>query len=102
MADNLAIAAKLDEARALIERPYGWARNDYEVNGAYCTIGAIRKVTSGDPSTWSEDSGCIEHFMRRSIGRCWLDVWNDEPERTQAEVIEAFRKAAELARAEAL
>lgn len=95
-----AVAQKLDEARALIETR-GWARNDYECNGGLCIIGAIRAATNGDPFTWSDESGVLERFMRSALGLCWLDVWNDAPERTQAEVIEALRKAAELARSAA-
>lgn len=93
------IAAKLDEARALIEAR-GWCQGDYEHNGGFCVIGAIRKVTSGAPFTWSDESGALERFMRGTLGLCWLDVWNDDRDRTQADVVEAFRKAAELARSE--
>jgi hypothetical protein len=38
--------------------------------------------------------------LQRTTKAISVANWNDQPERTQAEVIEAFRKAAELARSE--
>lgn len=38
-----------------------------------------------------------ERFLRKVTGCDFIDDWNDAPERTQAEVVEALRKAAALA-----
>lgn len=101
MADNLAIADKLDEARALIEK--GWCQRAFakDANGkkvfswhpsavCWCAIGAINATEPNNGGPW--------RYLEKVVGRS-PDTWNDAPERTQAEVIEAFRKAAELARA---
>jgi hypothetical protein len=110
MASAADIADKLDEARALIER--GWCQGDdakgksgkpVDVYGRYatcfCAYGAIMRVTS------ERGRHVIRYPMRtalvEAIGNKSLEGWNDSKSRTQAEVIEAFRKAAELARAEA-
>lgn len=96
-----AIAQKLDEARALIER--GWCQGTFTLDGCFCLYGAVNMVVDGVP--WSELTP-DEYFVPLAdvIGgeatEYNLASWNDAPERTQAEVIEAFRKAAELARSE--
>jgi hypothetical protein len=98
-----ALADKLREARALIER--GWTQGAFarHANGrvigcesesasCFCMAGAIMRVT---PSIYS-----FERFIEPLcvvIGDRRLDHWNDAPERTQAEVLAAFDKAIELA-----
>jgi hypothetical protein len=101
MADSLEIAAKLDEARALIEK--GWVRGSYEVKGCgFCTYGAVQKAVTGNAEEeCNPRTKPLEALLRQVTGATSLAHWNDAPERTQAEVIEAFRKAAELARGEA-
>jgi hypothetical protein len=108
-----AIADKLDEARALIEE-HGWTQGGYLRDGCYCALGAIAAVgdpdfdESADPPRFDENP--IADAFRQYLGvggftGLWENsvvAWNDAAERTQAEVIEAFRKAAELARAEGL
>jgi hypothetical protein len=99
-----AIAAKLDEARALIEK--GWCQKDYarDAGGAgewptdaacacYCSAGAIMAIANEN----LELEDALEDAFRKATGGSII-TWNDHPNRTQAEVIEAFRKAAELAR----
>jgi hypothetical protein len=102
--DNLLIAEKLDEARKLIER--GWCQGEYAFYAGeaiaddaditvdcdcYCAIGALRAVC-GDNFT------AAHHYLARAVGDSQTLDWNDAPERTQAEVIEAFRKASQLSR----
>lgn len=113
--DGNVIAAKLDEARALIER--GWCQKLDAMNTGgteadplsesatcFCINGALFRAAR---NRGDRDYIDLEPFLECAIG---LDPsapyemspvidWNDAPERTQAEVIEAFRKAAELARA---
>lgn len=107
------VADKLDEARRLIE--LGWLQHIYakdadgrcvdpddERAASFCVIGALSRVHGKKYHLFREFAG-VDHLMR--VTRCGipegLSVWNDRAERTQAEVVEAFRKAAELARAEA-
>jgi hypothetical protein len=99
--DNLLIAEKLDEARKLIEAR-GWCRNNYTCGGKVCALGAINAVTSGNPTLefrtpWSAMTCALADAIGAS-GTSEIPTWNDAPERTQAEVIEAFRKASQLSR----
>lgn len=99
-----AIAQKLDEARALIEGPGCWgqgrSKRTLPLNDRYCATGAIHHVVTGHAFQCSPEAAAVEAALEAVVGRAPTQ-WNDDPERTQAEVIEAFRKAAELARAEA-
>ena len=94
------VADKLAEARARVER--AWVQRDYACGTGVCSVGAIQAVVNGDP----DDCTCsymvrqVEVFLRKAIDRPSIIAWNDAPGRTQAEVIEAFRKAEELARKE--
>jgi hypothetical protein len=100
--DASAVADKLDEARALIERGWcqGWFAKDARGNNCmeyrpeavcWCMGGALFKVGAPD----------AVDLLRRVIGGDWDGIadFNDAPGRTQAEVIDAFKRAAELARA---
>lgn len=92
------IATKLDEARALIEK--GWTQRDYFDACGVCTYGALQAVFNGAPDDCTITDEC-EHaswLLKEVTGVSSIVGWNDKPGRTQAEVIEAFRKAAELAR----
>lgn len=105
MTDKLEIAAKLDEARALIEK--GWCQHDYRRGDCFCVYGAIRQVVLGTVEAFSAEVGPPISYIAQAINHpdeedeVTPDVWNDAPGRTQSEVIEAFRKAADLARASA-
>jgi hypothetical protein len=88
------IAAKLDEARALIEK--GWCQGSFYQNGCRCAYGAMLSTVKGERLRFDLLDG-MRGQMAAVIDGPIFD-WNDAPERTQAEVIEAFRKAAELAR----
>lgn len=100
-----AVADKLREARALIER--GWTQ-EYYARGksgkgvdalgrhavCFCATGALRRVNR------IEWDNCEERgLLRKAVGRNIID-WNDHPKRTQAEVLAAFDKAIELAEAQ--
>lgn len=122
---DFTVADKLDEARALIEK--GWCQgpfNDREQRDTptcFCALGAIAEVHGHRIGEMELGEG-VPNFSRikaASVFRKTLGVrgylgtvrrrgrrpstvaaWNDAPERTQAEVIAAFKRAAELARAE--
>lgn len=89
-----AIAQKLDEARALIER--GWCRDTLSKGGRFCAVGAILRVTG------AQFPGCTVEadYIRKAIGEQAIHDWNDR-QKSKKPVIEAFRKAAALARSEA-
>jgi hypothetical protein len=102
-----AVADKLREARALIER--GWVQvlvaGDAKGRSAplhsdtavvFCPYGALQRVTVADNGLY----GRLLELVKRAVGLgkgSSLIVWNDAPERTQAEVLAAFDKAIELA-----
>ncbi len=96
------IADKLDEARNLIER--GWAQGEYALDASGRGLFAF-KDDPFQPVKWSA-SGALRQvgaggFANRAVIRAAggrIVDWSDAPERTQAEVVEVFRKAAELAR----
>ena len=104
------IAAKLDEARALIEPEGAWTQGKYARGKSgreakatsksavcFCAMGAVGRVF--DDSHPNLCTPGMPHLAKAAGTDC-IYQWNDAPERTQAEVIEALRKAAELARQE--
>lgn len=94
-------------ARALIAEPGMWtqrafARNanglpvsdSYGLATCWCSVGAIR-VASKRSSVRADTASAL---VRRGIGNPEsLAEWNDAPERTHAEVLEAFDRAIEAA-----
>lgn len=97
------IADKLDEARALIEK--GWTRGEFKRRGCYCALGALGMACVGDPRadnifdpTYTAAVRLLGVVLDRP-NDYQIASWNDrQPSRKP--VIEAFRKAAELARQE--
>lgn len=109
------IAQHLKDARALVARPGGWTQGafaktakgikcdvDEEDAECFCAYGAIRKSASHDMSLrlrmkslvlTGQDCECVDMSMA---------IWNDQPNRTQQEVVAAFDAAIALAEAEGL
>lgn len=96
----------LIKARALIERPEAWTKGaaarddggvpvsfDSERAVCFCGIGATWKVQERK-SMAIDESG--ENLLHRVAGGRF-GSWNDAPERTHAEVLEAFDRAIALA-----
>jgi len=114
MSANLDIAAKLDEARALIDK--GWVQGlgavdengrctFYHKASAFCAFGAVMRVYTVDGETEYWTAYEVADFLdlvAQAKGYPTIVSFNDAPERTQAEVVEVFREAAELARAGAV
>jgi hypothetical protein len=94
-----AVADKLREARALIER--GWCQGDYVCGTSVCVYGAIQATLYGDPEDCSvtADEEEVVVLLKEATGSAALVQWNDCPGRTQAEVLAAFDKAIQLAEA---
>lgn len=89
------VAMQLEAAARLLEK--GWTQGVYEDCGAFCLSGAIYEVVGR-----GGDVVPAREYVKKAIGIISLVGWNDEPGRTQAEVVSAVRKAAELARATGL
>jgi hypothetical protein len=97
----------LIEARALVEK--GWcqgasARNDRGMlteffgNKAvtFCMSGALCRLMNPVLEPWRKANDILA-----SVVGCGIGVWNDRPERTQAEVLEAFDNALAIVRGSA-
>lgn len=91
------------EARARIAE--GWVQGQLETaDGRCCAWGALECAYDDalEPGlidfTVLEDaySKCIGTLRQRVIGGQQIPVWNDAPERTQAEVLAAFDKMIEI------
>lgn len=93
------VAADLVAAAAYIER-YGWIQGKTgSPGGPVCAAGALRAIASApawNPVTeeqlqrYSDSWDAATDYLGRA-----LPNWNDEPERTQAEVVAALRAASE-------
>lgn len=109
-----AVANKLREAADYIHA-HGWTQGTYEEEqgGAVCALGAINRVTDrtsfgADQATYETMGlgatfGGVRYALRKYLGdmpRRTADTginiayWNDQPERTQEQVEQAFRDAA--------
>jgi len=100
-----AVADKLREARALIER--GWTRGALERDGRVCMVGAVNMSLCGDAYWQLADTRCPEHRVRDAMwalledatGTPWLGDWNDKA-KSKRPVLAAFDRAIELAEQE--
>lgn len=103
----VAIADVLDAAANLIEPEGAWCQRQFALNAkgqstglsefrgpavCWCPLGATSKVCDNDGLVAKVDA-----FLCGFIGTD-IDTWNDAPERTQSEVVETLRKAAQSAR----
>lgn len=91
------VADKLDAAAALIGR--GWCQHALEHKGNVCALGALNEALTGHPYRLA--LGHAAYGALKMAAGIEFDIagWNNAPERTQAEVIAAFRKAADMVRA---
>jgi hypothetical protein len=88
-------------ARELISVPERWTRGVYslidENDEAVCWCGAGAVYAAADRAGCNpEHARCL---LNDAVGTGYI-IWNDDPNRTHAEVLAAFDKAIELARAE--
>lgn len=91
------MADVLNAAADLIERK-GWARAEYYGAGCYCVLGAILAVQNETFGLEDLNDACVAAAEAIVDAPPYmLARWNDHPKRTQAEVVEALRKAAEAA-----
>ena len=91
------VVTVLKKARALIDSPEKWCKRALERNGAYCALGAMNFAATGDVFG---DNGGASRVLMNAVGEAtegWVASWNNAPERTHAEVMEAFDKAIILA-----
>lgn len=110
MSADLSVTDVLERAADLIEPEGKWTKGELArdelgqpldsvadiISGkakCFCAWGAITHVFGGYPHGSPEASA-----LCKAVGTLNIGEWNDEPERTQAEVVAKLREAAALAR----
>jgi len=99
----------LEEAARILERD-GRCTIDFEKpDGSCCTVGAINRAASGDADGWPVEAipaltaliDHLDHLGLLPLGAPLADVaahtvgeWNDDPQRTDAEVLAVLRRVA--------
>lgn len=63
----------------------------------YCMVGAIAQGWRGSPEGYSDASDLVERLVRDQFGTSVVN-FNDDPGRTQAEVLDVFQTALDRAR----
>lgn len=75
---------------------HGWHKGSaVSADGRVCIVGAIKAVCFQDPDDfdWSPGAVAAVDVAAHHVGD-YAHVWNDAPERTEAEVLSALREAA--------
>lgn len=97
MSETLKPSEVLGKAADLIEPEGAWMKGKFGFRGESpscgCAVGALI-AAGGRP--WGPEY----RFVNRVLGRSYtysLAEWNDDPSRTQAEVVKALRDASALA-----
>ena len=107
--ETLLPSVVLDRAADLIEPEGRWTNDGDYWNGddgnpeCFCALGAIWFVCDPPGFVGDVENGPAARMLARSLGlpgTLHIAKWNDHLGRTQAEVVAALRKAAELARSE--
>ena len=90
------VADVLREAARIIEEFGWWQSGNPDRSYGHCAMTAVSQASNDDDALSSQ----ALYVLRRSLGLGrWPDAWNDEPDRTEAEVIAALRNAADQAEA---
>lgn len=94
------VSEVLDRAADVLEED-GWCQYSmHDELGRYCALGAIKAVTP-DPDAFAE-RGYATRALRDYLSPTrpfQISKWNDNPDRTKEEVIDALQQAARLVRA---
>lgn len=110
MTAPLTVSEVLDKAADLLTPEGAWIRGSYARFGnnhasrilhprakCFCVLGAVARAAGteslGNPLVYD-----ARQPLRQASGRFDLTIWNDDPKTTQAEVVAALRRAAQLAR----
>ena len=93
------VAEILNAAADLIEPEGAWTQGSYGGSGCWCAMGAINHV-GGFLSDINEASIALARSLGFQFPNSIPD-WNDDPYRTQSEVVAALRAAADKARTDA-
>ena len=77
---------------------YGGNEEQLEQATCFCSLGAIREAYRRRDIHFDGDNTWAAVALSEVLGR-EVDVWNDEHDRTHADVVEAFARASEWAKA---
>lgn len=83
----------------------GWAQHTLsDSSGAVCAFGAINQAAHGSPryglradERFSAAMGVATNALRKAIRTRDIPIWNNAPETTFDEVVEAFDRAEKIA-----
>lgn len=93
MSTDMTPVEVLRKARELVSDPAHWCQGYFRCGEAYCSAGALLYTTRDE---WLEDKAY--GFMLAATGQSHsISGWNDDENRTHAEVIAAFDRAIALA-----
>ncbi len=92
----------LEEAKAIIQGG-GWCQGTLTNGTACCALGAINLAASGNAQSML-GSGVARSILRSAIGEPLGSIgdWNDDADRDEAQVLEAFSNAILIAEREGL
>lgn len=86
----------LEAAAEYIEQ-YGWHQGGASgPDGSVCALGAIDKCGQASGNNFIEDASLLYEIIFPEF--TGIGNWNDQPERTEQEVLDALQKAAKLGR----
>lgn len=85
----------LSKAADYLSQPGHWTQRQPQDGAAVCAVRAITHAASQLGATETERYGACKAVMSVVGVTGALFLWNDAPGRTQAEVVAAFRKAAQ-------
>jgi hypothetical protein len=88
------VADVLRRARSLIDAPEKWCKGKLQIGDSFCIEGALRAAAS--VHRYEALPAPAWGLLRQAIGTSVIN-WNDDDERTHAEVLAAFSRAIELA-----
>ncbi len=100
MTDSTEVARILNDAADLVAK--GWTQGNYAIDknernvaindppaASFCIHGALMRTTAE-----YEALNDAKMALRNHLGTDWLIAWNDDPSRTQQQVVDALRGAA--------
>ena len=71
----------------------GWHQGQEQgPDGSVCLLGAVGVACTGNAYMWGREN---YHLVSQTLGLTRVGSWNDDPERTEEDVILALKHAAE-------